>query len=335
MYKYLYYSPKVRILSGNNIAKRIVVKHFILLVIQKLLPKYIFEYLWHRLEKRLIARCFAGLSHNIAHQKILICEATIYERIPVIHKLFLEGWHNFDYEVYTNIEDFYDLSKSYIVVKNKEAKEIKKPITYIKAEDFFKLSKWRKYKILKKDRNNLISALEDKNYNLIIREGMGLFLPHELVERHKSKYKIVLEESAQVKKIGDSIIQELGTKFYTLHYRYLDDGARFDNKAKNYKKLLSVDFLAERLPKIFSKGEKIYLFSNIWNDKNYFNALKKDYILFFYYDFPALKKLIDTNTPNTFLLFTIEKYIAKNAQDHFELHWHPNEEKKLAMLLQE
>ena len=340
MYKYLYYSPKVHTPSGNNIAKRTVVKHFILLVIQKLLPKYIFEYLWHRLEKRLIARCFAGLDHNIAHQKILICEATFHGRIPIIHKLFLESRHNFDRKIYTNIEDFYDLSKSYIVVKNKEAKEIKKPITYIKAEDFFKLSKWQKYKILKKNQDDLINALEDKNYNLIIREGMGPFLPPKLGKIYRLKYKIVLEESAQVKKIGDSIIQELGTKFYTLHYRCPDKNTKKiyfaqSGKNKHYKKLLSVDFLAERLPKIFSKGEKIYLFSNIWNNKNYFDALKKDYILFFYYDFPALKKLIDTNTPNTFLLFTIEKYIAKNAQDHFELHWDWHKEKKLAMLLQE
>ncbi len=331
MRKYIYYSPKKILPSGV----RNITRYFILLVLQKLIPKYIFQYLQYKLGKNAVAGYFAGLNHNLSHQKILIQEAFIHGRVPVIHKLFLASEHNFGCEVCANIEDFYDLDKSYIVIKNKKGEETKKSITYIKAEDFFKLLKWRKYKILRKNRDDMISELENIKYNLIIRQNNAgyesLFLP-EFRRIYNSKCKIVFKESAKVKKIGDSIIQELGTKFYTLHYRYLPKELGGLYKNKEYQRLLHVDLLAEKLPKIFNKGEKIYLFSDVWSDKNYFDSLKKDYILYYYHNFPALKKLIDTYAPNTFLLFAIEKYIAKSALRHFELHW--KNRKELAMLLQ-
>ena len=306
MTQYLYYSTPFRFPSKIKNWKKFA----------DLLSHSLFNRLPPIMRERLLLKLRrynlgAGLNHNKSHQAKLIIEASTLGRVAVVSPFILSKEHNFGYKIVGDCENFYDLADSYICYRNEAGKEATKPFSYIQSDTFFNSFQTSKKNILTVFYDRAITYKDNKNYQLIIRQGGGL--PIRLRMLDKPSCYIVYKEAANVRQIGDQVCKALGD-FYTLRYRVPD--------GRNYKKSLPLswlDKLVELVPTIYPPGEKLYILSNIWNQPDYFNKLKKIYRVYTYKDFPQLRRFIHSRTPNTFLLFAIERYMATKSQKHYEI----------------
>jgi hypothetical protein len=82
------------------------------------------------------------------------------------------------------------------------------------------------------------------------------------------------------------------------------------------------DNIRATLAKTIPKGAKVYILTNE-RDRAFFNALKNDYEVLQFFDFPELKSLVEGRQPDNFLLFEIEKLLFDNAQTKVYTFTHP------------
>jgi len=258
----------------------------------------------------------AGFLHNQAYlNKIYISQAIVSNRIPVIHPMLLDLRHNFSQPVSQEWENYYDLSASSIRYDDGKIT----PLPHIHSKDFFPLLKENPDSVLATDSLKAISQEDNQKYKIIIWKKKE---PLPLAPKIPNpKFKILLSETNEIKKIGDNIVKQLGKNFYVLKYRYPDSWeGKWDRFSQTYIEYLNIDKLVRKLPAIIPSGSNLYIMSNIWKQPDYFDKFRKVYKLFTYHDFSTLRKLIESKHPNTFLLLAIENYCAKKAIRLVRLH---------------
>ena len=308
MTKYLYYSNRFPSTGKKRYLTNIL----------SLFPSYTREWIWSKLAT--YHNLPAGLNHNKSHQMRLIHEALALGRIPVLKPFLLNCRHNFGYKVASEWESFYDLSSSYVRYKD----NISRPLDYIREQDFFKLP-WKNMDGILRIRDRDITSAENNKYQLIVREGVNLFLSAQPAIFFD--YQIILMEQQYLREIGNEVVQKLG-KFYAMHYRAPDKGMmptpRYLNLPTYYRKELSIEHLTKKLISVFPPQHNLYVLANIWHQPDYFRQLEKHYRIFRYYDFPKLRSFIEASVPNTFILFVIEQYIWGKALKRYQVRWRPS-----------
>ena len=264
---------------------------------------------------------FAGFDHNTSHLKTLIVDARHLGRIPVLRAFHLDPKHNFGHLASGKLDDYFDLSRSCLLDKTTGNRH---PLVYINEQELFALlRRKRQHSILRIPRRREVTERENDKYSLIVKETGGF---HVIPEGES--YRVILEDAVRIADYGDAVARQLG-EFYALGYRHLKAFERkhLPARRKKYRGKLPVSRLAAELPGIFPPGSKLYVFSNIWNQPDYFRPLERHYKVFRYYDFPVLRTFIGGGgggAPNTFMLYAIEQRIAKKAQKCFRVHWHPD-----------
>ncbi len=252
---------------------------------------------------------FAGFSHNQGYLKLVyIPQAIVWNRIPVIHPMLLDLRHNFLQPASQEWESYYDLSASSI--RYEDGRIV--PLPYIHSKAFFPLLRENPDSVLVTNNLKEISQEDNQQHKIIIWKTKSALPLRPKIQN--PKFEILLSETNEIRKIGDDIARQLGNDFYVLKYRYPDSWDHNWGRFKQaYVEHLNIDLLVRKLPAIVPSGSNLYVMSNIWKQPDYFAKLRKLYRLFTYNDFPALRKLIETKSPNSFLLLVIENYFAKQA----------------------
>ena len=93
-----------------------------------------------------------------------------------------------------------------------------------------------------------------------------------------------------------------------------------------FEHFITSEGLSRQLMKIFPKGSKLYIASNLWppKDKDLFDPLKKYYDVYRYYDFSELIHFADPTKKagnNTIKLQLIEEIVQKKSAGVFGIHY--------------
>ena len=290
---------------------------------------------------RLPSSSYAGLDHLLAEFKGAIREAVNLGRILVIEKQFVAAQHNLGYEL-ENLEigRYINLEKTqvYRIEENGSVLQITSSFRYIHAEDF-NIDDYPEEQVL--HTANIIKPItkeQDEQYKVIIRTTDEYYYPKLYLN-----FLISLYPSDEVARLTDIVLKAMGTsladaKRLEAIYQGIDFSVNrdifqqkmLDNplyyvclhvRGNDMLRDLEFKFGSNRLnlssiiERMIPKDSRIYIMSDI-QQRDYFDFLKEDYIVYQYHDFPELKALVSGDNgkqvDNT-MLYSVEKNIFQYA----------------------
>ena len=285
-----------------------------------------------------------GLDHSLSVFKSAIAEATYLGRTLVINRFYMHSQHNLghpaenlEYKRYINL----DKTRIYKTEPNGSLQQINDFFHYIDAENF-DLNEYPEKDILLIDEDiRPITEAENNQYEVIVRKTADFAYyknhPDILVSLYpsdevESLTNVVLKTMGtsldEVKKreliyqgidlsanreIFDDRTPDTALYYATIHVRTNDIYdtpvyGRYWNSTRHLKHIIN---RGRSLP----KGSKIYIMSDL-HDPHYFDFLKKDYIVYQYFDFPELEALVSKNNDSEIdnvMLYSVEKNILQHA----------------------
>ncbi len=232
----------------------------------------------------------AGLKHQSYNLKTLIAEADALGRIPVISPIYLSGKHNNSNELYTNLENYYDL-------RNIRLKGKKQPICFPQEIDIE--PKYYKF-------NEVIPSGDEyvvKEFPL--SEGCSWKYAKTDCEVY---YDVDLPYTRQIKENAKNVIDKLEKPYCCVHVRR---GDVVRSLVYKYWPLIwdtKPSSIIEKLDE--NKSPKtVYVMTNE-KKKSFFNFKKSHYKVFLSTDFPFLEII---SQQDNYLLFCIENIIMERA----------------------
>ena len=306
---------------------------------------------WHFLRKlilegrsiSLLEDCLevsAGINHIRSNIHGLVAEAYYLRRIPILAPINLPDFHNLDCHVEEKcFSDYFNLSESFLKIGDE-----KMTLEYALPEDVV-IEQNRIQSIKLVDGHEVIPDDINRHCDLIIREKYSShrMLPGSYKDSEVAKiyYKssLYLQPRRDLLEAAEIITRQLG-EFFFLFCRMPWDSCKINFK-KNihdymiyhdatkyaiFEHFMTGEGLSRQLMKIFPKGGKLYIASNLWppRDKDLFDPLKKYYDVYRYYDFLELEHFADLTKKvgnNTAKLQLIEETIQKKSNRIFGVHY--------------
>ena len=285
-----------------------------------------------------------GLDHSLAVLKGAIKEAIYLGRTLVINKFSMASIHNLghpaenlEYKKYINL----DKTQVYEAEQNGSLQQISSRFHYINAENF-NLNEYSEKNILLMD-NDIRSITEEENnqYEVIIRKTSDF---NYVTQFHN--ILVSFYPSDKVEYLTDVVLKTLGTSLDTVKRRslvyqsidYSTNGDIFYKETPNtplyyaamhirineiyrtplynryWNRPRHLKHIIKRV-KLPFKGCIIYIMSDT-PDPRYFDFLKKDHIVYRYFDIPELEALVSKNNGcgiDNAMLYSVEKNILQYA----------------------
>ena len=285
-----------------------------------------------------------GLDHLLAELKGTIREAVHLDRTLIIDKYRMGAIHNLGHYLKNlDIRRYINLDKTqiYKVEEGKNIRQISNSLRYITAEDFNINNYPEEQVLLTKGDIEPITEEQNNQYKVIIRET-----DHYRYPEFYSDIIVSFYPSDEVDHLTDTVLRTMNTslsevKKRELIYRGVDFSANRDifqqtmpdnplyYAAVHIRTRISEGICYDRALKYWTsphhlkyiisravpKGSRIYILSDLYNP-NYFDYLKKDYIVCRYHDFPELHSLVSGNDAqqiNNAMLYSVEKNILQHA----------------------
>jgi hypothetical protein len=253
----------------------------------------------------------AGISHLKSALTLLIKEAVLLNRTPVVFAPSFLPLHNFGRDVEAGWDKYLDL-KRIGIAKGGMLYEIEA----LRAEDIGRLDSLA---VLEVRGRHLITPPENRRYDLIVKQnstGLGA----ESALAHKDfDFDVELRPSVPVRNAADAVRRQLGS-YHAMHVRRGDKltEARYPNLARD----TSPAGIHATVSRVLPKGATIYILTDE-RTPHYFDVLKAEYRVVQYFDFPELKQLVAGDDPDNFFLYEIENLIFDGADTRIYTFAHP------------
>ena len=240
----------------------------------------------------------AGLLDRTYLLKEQIVLGFLEKRIPVISPLVLNLKHNRGNMVYESWSKYFDIEKITITTFDRKGNEIKKDrIKVVQEVDFIKRHFFEMFLGKVKVLNLRISRPEKK----FVKE----YLEEHNIDNGFS-YRVKLSPSAQVLRLAEKVIRKL-EDYSVLHVR------RGDTLHSKKYEAMSLEFIKNKLHEKLPLHSRLYIMTDEQN-KTFFDALRGEYEVYQYFDFPELEALVYGNYVDNYHLFVTEQVIASRAK---------------------
>ncbi|MDO9161088.1 MAG: hypothetical protein Q8N35_09100 [Methylococcaceae bacterium] len=257
-----------------------------------------------------------GINHLREALNWLVRESISLNRTPLVFTPHFDNCHNFDIEVQANWDKYINLNNIQIIHKPTGNAISIQAVMEKDITGFDDLS------VLWVERDHVITEKENSEFDLIIRHnktGLEISCIHNGI-RGLPEYSVTFLPSACVLDTYNQVSNKI-ENYCAIHVRRGDMLSMVETYP-NLKHDTHPDQIIATISKVLTRKSNIYILTNE-RDRNYFNPLNNDYIVFQYFDFPELSELIECEKPDNFLLFEIEKLIFENANTKIYTFTHP------------
>lgn len=257
-----------------------------------------------------------GINHLREALNWLVRESISLNRTPLVFKPNFDSCHNFNIDVDATWNKYINL-KNIEITNTLTGNKIS--IEAAMEEDVANIAE---FSVLWIERDHIITDMENKTFDLIIRHnrtGLEISGIHNGI-RGLPEYSVRFLPSIFVLETYNRVRNKI-ENYCAIHVRRGDMLNMIDTYP-NLNHDTHPDQIITTISKVLPRKSNIYILTNE-RDRNYFNPLKKYYIVFQYFDFPELRELIECENPDNFLLFEIEKLIFENANTKIYTFTHP------------
>ncbi len=291
----------------------------------------------------------AGIDHLTYNLKGLLLEAFYLNATAMIFPIRISPAHNFGKTINNSVEEYYNLSKSYITITRGKRKKLSyislKNLSQIRGRYRVRVFDIKKGAVPKEINENtiIIRYLDPAYLTVRVTHRLQKDYPAKVLYRKSSVYRkasVNLKFSDQVVSDAWKVSANLG-KYYCLMCRFpWDEYGPFSmSRLKKYvndyylrypryrpmcdmiRHFLSAEDLRQRLLEIFPQGSKLYIASNLWQpyEEEHFRPLASSFKIYFSYDFPEIASMGLRENPDTSKLKLIEKLLVKDSIDHLAI----------------
>lgn len=241
--------------------------------------------------------CGAGLEHHTNNLRVLLSEAFLLGRIPIIPIFHLAAHHNHGIKVKNHLDRYYDLSN--IKVDGNSVQVVLRDDIYIAETE---------EKTLTVGAEQKISTEQNQQFDFIIRNTYGSVRFELFQEMYQQEvFNITLPDAKKILKASKEV-QKIFKNYNAIHIRRSDQ-LRYNSMLEFY----TLPWMIKRkLAKIVPPQSVLYLLSDE-RKVGYFNTLKQHYQLKMWHDLPPIKTAVAEFPNDNYFLYKIEKTIWDNA----------------------
>ena len=283
----------------------------------------------------------AGLLHNLSVLQQLLGEAIHLRRTPVVFPLGLSKTHNLGKKPRgREFTDYYDLDNSY-AISHGERQRLNYVVHSDLSECIYRNTSQSRLLI---GQNDVVTPLDNERYETVVRQIRTETIPNfSYSDMADTEFHIQPRED--IIRLAADVAAKLHARnpngFFTMQWRAPFDANvdadadstpirnwlwRLDPEERErrnaiYRQFLSADRLTRLLPRIFPKGNPLYIMSNVHPpyDERYFGPLRDIYNIYRYYDFPETVELM-ADKPDNYRLLLVEEEILKRSSQAIRVH---------------
>ena len=264
-----------------------------------------------------------GINHLRYALELLILEAVALGRTPVAFKPWFDPRHNLGHDLDVTWAKYVDLSR--VEIFNGEA--VAAVVHVLQPGEVPGLDRLSAAWF---DRDHLVTDEESRSLDLIVRRnrtGLHIGCVHG-VGFDMPGYKLRFAPSALVSEKFRIVKERLG-EFTAMHVRR-DDMLEMTDLYPNLGRDTQPDRIRQTLRERVPQHSRVYIMTNE-RDRRFFDPLRADFEIFQYFDFPELDEVIESGTPDNFLLFEIEKLLFEAASTKVHTFTHPEGGQRIAL----
>lgn len=265
-----------------------------------------------------------GINHLRFALELLVREAVALGRTPVAFRPRFDPRHNLGHDLLVDWDRYIDLERIELVDKASGS------VTEVKMLKRNEIGSIERLSGLWFERGHMVTAAENSGYDLLVRHNMtGLHVPtvHD-GPAALAAYAVRFRPSRRVLDLVEQIVHQLG-EYCAVHVRR-DDMLEMKDLYPNLDRDTQPDRIAQTLGRVLQPGAAVYIMTNERN-KAFFTPLKTQFRVFQYFDFPALRHLVETAEPDNFLLFEVEKQLFERADRKVHTFTHPEGRDRVAL----
>lgn len=266
-----------------------------------------------------------GINHLRHALELLVREAVSLGRTPVAFKPLFDPRHNLGHDLDVGWDTYIDLDHVEILNEAGVA-------TGVRVAQLHEVPQCERLSALWVDREHVISAAENCAVDIIFRqnrsglhvEGLhdgGFGLPGHWVR---------FAPAASVRDRCRVVRDALGD-YCAMHIRR-DDILEMNDLYPNVDRDTQPERILATLRQHLVPHAKVYIMTNE-RDGAFFDPLRSEFRVFQYFDFPVLRELIESDRPDNFLLFEIEKLLFEGASTKVHTFSHPEGGARIALSL--
>ncbi|MDE2277086.1 MAG: hypothetical protein KGK09_12405, partial [Burkholderiales bacterium] len=256
--------------------------------------------------------------------ELLVREAAALGRTPVVFEPRFDPRHNGGHDVQAGWRKYIDLDAIELVQGGSGQRLPVRALQRSEVAGFDALSAaWF-------ERAHRITVPENRRHALIVRlnkTGLAVGAVHE-GPAGLPGYRVNLPASAAVRAAAQQVQAQLGP-YGAMHVRrgdMLAMKAQYPNLARDTQPGHIAAVLRAHLP----AGSRVYVMTNE-RDPEFFAPLRREYEIVQFFDFPALKALLEGPAPDNFFLFEVEKLLFEQAATRIHTFTHPEGGTRIAL----
>jgi hypothetical protein len=266
-----------------------------------------------------------GINHLRFALELLLREAAALGRTPLLFEPRFDPRHNLGHDLRTSWRRYLDLDAIEVVNRASGESALVKAVCAADVPRVDQLSTaWF-------ERDHTITADENQCFDVLVRRNRtGLHVPpvHD-GPAGLPDYTVQLPASALVHSLAQAVKAELGANYCAMHVRR-DDMLAMKEQYPNLDTDTRPDNIIKVLRANLAPASRVYVMTNE-RDTTFFDPLRAEYELHQYFDFPALRTLIECEEPDNFLLFEVEKQLFEHAPVKVHTFAHPKGAPRIAL----
>jgi hypothetical protein len=255
---------------------------------------------------------------------LLVREAVSLGRTPLVFKPRFDPRHNLGRDLDVEWDRYIDLQRVHLMDGAHGCEVCVAAVRPQGIADLDRLSTaWF-------ERDHVVTDAENRSYELIVRRnktGLSVDRVHG-GPAGLPGYGVRFEPSAKVLDRVEKVRGRLGG-YAAMHVRR-DDMLEMKDLYPNLDRDTRPERILETLSQYLPQGARVYIMTNE-RDQRFFEPLRASFEVFQYFDFPELRELIDSDQPDNFLLFEIEKLLFERASTKIHTFTHPEGGRRISL----
>lgn len=243
----------------------------------------------------------AGINHQMANLKVLLCEAAYLDRVAVVSRPNLAPVHNLGRWVTSPWETHIDLAESVVTCHDSPI-----ALAYETIGDF-KANEVGRQAMMRLKHGERISAEQNRRYALIIRDfrfRTGRFWPAMIDFPDLAQMDVRFKPSRGIRDLAAAVAAAIGP-FCAVHVRRGDQLKHHPGLAEATKP----EQILEKISSVWPQEHAVYILTDEQRH-DYFDLLRLHYRVYQYFDFSELRAAREADN---YLLYTVEKEIFQRA----------------------
>ncbi len=265
-----------------------------------------------------------GINHLKYSLDLLIRESVSLGRTPIVFKPRFDPRHNLGKDVDAEWSKYIDLERIEITnaaqgtgIRTKALQRSDAGLFDSRSAAWF-------------ERDHVITQRENSTFDIIVRHNKtGLLI--DAIHGGSSGlpgHVVRFTPSRQIVELALLVKQGLG-EYCAMHVRR-DDMLEMKDLYPNLERDTQPDRILETLLRTVPRRSRIYIMTNE-RDRSFFEPLRSEFDVHQYFDFPALRDLIECEQPDNFMLFEIEKVLFEQASTKIHTFTHPEGGRRISL----